>query len=218
MRVDSRICAGLCPRRGTQVAIAKTQSLHGATLTYNAAAELLTGTIGTANFHEVAFSGGSRGHKTTAPDKARRYLHKSNLNDSLGRLATTPEVYVKKTDTYQQRGGTIPPGHYRCIYVGNHPTFHECIFLDPAADAHAIRSPFARHPIAHHRGGFYIHGQGPKGSDGCIVLANEQRRKALNHAVRDFIHHFHGGVILNVTNVSYVLPAELEPSRTTITT
>ena len=198
--------------------IAKTKHPDTATLTYNAAAELLTGKIGTVNFHEVAYSGGSSGHKTTSPDKAKRYLHKSNVNDSLGRLATTSEVYNKKTDTYQQRGGTIPPGHYRCIYMENHSTFHECILLHPAADAHAIHSPFARHAIVHHRGGFFIHGQGPKGSDGCIVLANELRRKALNQAIRAFIHSLHGRVILNVEHASYMLPAELEPSRTTITT
>src|SRR5450631_486072 len=159
---------------------------HRATLTYNAAAELLSGRIGSAMFYELACSGGSRGHKLTSAKKAERYLYESHLNESLGRLATTPEVYKKKTDTYRQRGGTIPPGHYRCMFVQNHPAFGECIFLDPAADAHAINSPFARHPIVHHRGGFYIHGHGPKGSDGCLVLASETRRKSLNQAVRGF--------------------------------
>jgi hypothetical protein len=45
---------------------------------------------------------------------------------------------------------------------------------EPAAvrDAHAIVSPFARHPIVHHRGA--------KGSDGYLVLADE--RKALHKA------------------------------------
>ena len=201
---------------------AKKKHLHRATLEYNAAAELLIGKIGAAAFREVAYSGGSRGHKTASPAKAARYLHKSSFNSSLGRLATTPEIYNKKTDTYQQRGGTIPPGHYRCVYVENHPTFKECIYLDPTADAHAIHTPLARQPIAHHRGGFYIHGHGPKGSDGCLVLANEVRRKALNQAVRDLTRDSHGNVTgsvtLKVTHVSYMLPAELEPSLTTIAT
>ena len=194
--------------------IAKAMHVQKATLVFNAAAEILSGLIGTVRFHDIAHSGGSRGHKTTSAEKAKRYLHASWRNESLGRLATTPEIYDKKTDTYQQRGGTLPPGHYRCIYVTNHSAFHDCIFLDPGRDAHAIISPFARHAIVHHRGGFYIHGHGPKGSDGCIVLANELRRRALNLAIRDFP----GKVILSVTNVSYMLPAELEPSKSDITT
>jgi len=43
------------------------------------------------------------------------------------------------------------------------------------------------------------------GSDGCIVPANEAERHQLNIAIRH-----HGPVTLHVTNVSYMLPAELE--------
>jgi hypothetical protein len=203
------------------VTIPKTIHPHSAVLEYDAAAELLKGKIGAADFREIAYSGGSRGHKKTSSDKAKRYLQASSV-DASSRLATTREVYDKKTDTYQQRGGTIPPGNYRCVYVENHPSFGKCIFLDPASNAHAISSPFAWRPIVHHRGGFYIHGHGPKGSDGCLVLANEVRRNELNIAVRDFTHDSQGrvrrNVFLNVTHVSYMLPAELGPSQPTIAT
>ncbi len=89
-------------------------------------------------------------------------------------------------------------------YVANHKVFKECIFLRPMRDAHAIYSPFASVPIVHHRGGFFIHGHGPKGSDGCLVPRDESRRKALNSAVKEF----DGNVVLEVTHASYMLPAE----------
>lgn len=185
-----------------------------AKLVYSAASQTLTGLIGDIHFNDIAYSGGSRGHKATASANAKRYLHASSLNESMGRLATTREIYDKKSDTYSQRGGTIPPGHYHCVYVASHPSFHECIRLDQMRDAHAIVSPFARHAIVHHRGGFFIHGHGPKGSDGCVVLANETRRKLLNQAVK----RYQGRVVLEVTHVSYILPAELDPDPTRITT
>jgi len=189
---------------------------HGkiARITYNASAQILSGVIGEAHFNDLAYSGGSRGHKATTSAKAARYLHASNLNESMGRLGTTREIYEKSSDTYSQRGGTIPPGHYHCVYVANHPSFHACIKLEQMRDAHAIVTPFARHAIVHHRGGFFIHGHGPKGSDGCIVLASETRRKLLNQAVEGF----QGRVVLEVTHVSYMLPAESEPDPTRITT
>lgn len=178
---------------------------HVARLTYNAASEMLTGAIGKEHFNEVAHSGGGRGHKANvSTEKSTRYLHNSPVQESLGRLATTREIYDKKTDTYRQRGGTIPPGHYKCRYMAKHPTFGECVYLEPLEDARAIRSPFASVPIIHHRGGFFIHGHGPKGSDGCLVLAHESRRKALNRAIQNF----GGSVILEVTHASYMLPAE----------
>jgi hypothetical protein len=179
-----------------------------ATLTYNAATGLLTGLVGNQVFNDLADSGGARGHKSTTHAVARRYLHSNSLNESMGRLATTREAYDKKTDRYTQRGGTLPPGHYHCVYLENHGSFHRCIRLDQMRDAYAIVSPYARQAIFHHRGGFFIHGHGPKGSDGCLVPVSEARRRVLNDAVRDF----NGRVILHVTHVSYLLPAELEPT------
>lgn len=178
---------------------------HVARLTYNAASEILSGAIGKEHFNEVAYSGGGRGHKANvSAAKSARYLHDRPVQSSLGKLATTREIYDKKTDTYQQRGGTIPPGPYRCRYIARHPSFGECVYLEPMEDARAIRSPFASVPIVHHRGGFFIHGQGPKGSDGCLVPAHESRRRVLNKAIKNF----GGSVILEVTHASYMLPAE----------
>ena len=93
-----------------------------AMLLYNAADEKLTGQIGSFRINETAYSGGSRGHKTNkvSAKQARNYRHADPLNDSLGRLATTREDYDKKADVYARRGGTIPPGHYLCVFIAQH--------------------------------------------------------------------------------------------------
>jgi hypothetical protein len=174
-------------------------------LVYDAALDLLTGAVGHEHFRMVAYSGGSRGHRAgVQPELAKKYLH--NQAATLpSRLATTTEVKDARGD-YKQRGGTLPPGHYSCLYVSHHHTFGECIRLLRAGDARSIHSPFSPHPIPHERGNdFFIHGSGPKGSDGCIVPSIEAERRRLNHAVKQF----QGKVMLHVKNVSYVLPAEL---------
>jgi len=178
-----------------------------ATLVYDAASELLTGTVGNEPpFRLIAYSGGSRGHrKDVTPDQSSSYLH-DQAKTLLSRLATTRET-KDRDGRYVQRGGTLPPGHYSCHYVANHSTFHECIQLLRSADALAIHSPFSPHPIPHERGDdFFIHGSGPKGSDGCIVPASNPERLRLNRAVKQF----QGKVVLEVKHVSYMLPAELE--------
>ena len=174
-----------------------------ARLEYSAASELLTGAIGSSRFRVVASSGGSRGHKTSVSAKAAgKYLH-AQASSLTSHLATTKTI--EKDGKYLQRGGTLPPGHYICDYHAKHAAFGECIQLRQTSDALAIHSPFSPFPIPHGRSGFFIHGSGPKGSDGCIVPANEVERLRLNKAVRDFP----GKVILLVTHVSYMLPAEL---------
>jgi hypothetical protein len=179
---------------------------HHAELVYDAALELLSGMVGDKHFRMTAYSGGSRGHKSgVKPELAKKYLH-SQADSLMSHLATTRKLEDSKGN-YVQRGGTLPPGDYRCHYVAHHPTFGECIQLLRAADALAIRSIFSPYPIPCGRGNdFFIHGSGPKGSDGCIVPAFDAERRRLNHAVKNF----QGNVRLRVKNVSYMLPAELE--------
>jgi hypothetical protein len=182
-----------------------------AQIEYDAARELLTGVIGQARpFHVIAYSGGSRGHKPVSAAKRAAshakdpYLY-SQSSALSSHMATTREV-KNKDGAYIQRGGTLPPGHYTCHYIARHGTFGECIQLLRTADAVAIHSPFSPRPIPHGRGNdFFIHGSGPKGSDGCIVPANKLERLRLNQAVKAFP----GKVILLVKHVSYMLPAEL---------
>jgi hypothetical protein len=176
------------------------------TLVYDAAGEILSGTMGREAFRMTAYSGGSRGHRASVkPEVAGRYLHSQAATLS-SHLATTHEV-KDRHGRYKQRGGTLPAGHYLCHFIAHHHTFGECIQLLRSADATAIYTPFYPHPIPHGRGNdFFIHGSGPKGSDGCIVPAIEAERFRLNKAVK----HFRGSVVLEVKNVSYLLPPELE--------
>jgi len=177
-----------------------------AQLTYDAAQELLLVKIGNVPYFMKAYSGGSRGHKIHVTKKqAADYRH-----EQAGLLAShftnTPRIQDQEGH-YLQRGGTLPEGHYTCHYHKHYSHFGECIQLLRCADAKAIYSPFSPHPIPHHRGNdFFIHGSGPKGSDGCIVPANEAERYRLNQLVKNCS----GKVILLVKNVSYLLPAELE--------
>jgi hypothetical protein len=180
-----------------------------ATLTYDATKELLQGTIGKESFSLTAYSGGSRGHSVSAnsqvaKQQAKLYLHVESASPS-SRFANTRTVGEgTKKDPYKQRGGTLPPGHYSCIYKANHPPFGECIYLKRQADTH-FHYPTASGISLDNRGDdFYIHGHGPKGSDGCIVPQNNAVRLSLNKAIKNFP----GQVILLVKNVAYVLPAE----------
>jgi hypothetical protein len=180
-----------------------------AELVYDAAAGMLTGTIGQEpRFVMKAYSGGSRGHNPGVNRKlAAAYLYDS-ANRVSSHFANTPEIKDARGN-YKQRGGTLPAGHYKCHYLEHHPPFGECIRLLRMADAMAIHSPFSPHPIPHGRGNdFYIHGHGPKGSDGCIVPESNDERLRLNQAVKQFSDS--GRVVLLVKNVSYLLPAELE--------
>ncbi len=106
--------------------------------------------IGTANgksFHISAASGGGGGTK----DKKLVLADSTNNPYSVG---------VKEQDTKVShvRGGPIPPGKYS---IGT-PAVHKPLGLS------AQLLPTGGQPM-YGRSGFYIHGRGPKGSDGCIV-------------------------------------------------
>ena len=67
-----------------------------ALLVYDAARELLSGSVGKEPpFHMTAYSGGSRGHQANVtPKEAADYLH-SQAKTLPSRLATTPEMKAK---------------------------------------------------------------------------------------------------------------------------
>lgn len=165
-------------------------------LRYDAAGEFLSGQFpGSLPIRMRAVSGGGRG--SISSDVAENTLR--------SRQATTPMI-KNGADQRTQRGGTLPPGLYRCVYVATHPRFGECIrLLRDAAHLHVIHSPFASAPIPHGRGNdFFIHGRGHLGSDGCIVPLIPNERQRLNEAVRAHA----GPVTLEVVGVNYMLPAE----------
>jgi hypothetical protein len=177
-----------------------------ANLIYNAQTELLSGAIGKDSFNLPAFSGGSRGHSAVSPETAELYRH-TEARSMFSRFANTAtEGHGTAKDPYKQRGGTLPPGHYSCVHIAHHKTFGECVWLKRGMDTH-IRYPTASGVSLDNRDDdFYIHGSGPKGSDGCIVVPNSVNRHRLNKAIRDFSRS--GSVILQVINVAYALPAE----------
>jgi len=184
-----------------------------AELTYDAEAETLSGTIGEKLFDIHAFSGGSRGHKQLNAKKPEQYAKNAKQyryfeeKSMFSRFANTPTIGEgTKKDPYKQRGGTLPPGHYSCSYLADHKPFGECIYLKRDADTR-IHYPTSSGVSLDNRGDdFYIHGSGAKGSDGCIVITEEKKRKALNKAIKEFNEKGH--VILRVTHVAYILPAE----------
>ena len=126
-----------------------------ALLNYNIFEGVLLGTIGRKLIHITAMSGGGAGSK----------LHKANFT------ANNPYMTGLKTITSKtghQHGGPIPPGRYTIMKPGKHP------HLGLSAEL----VPFGKLPLGG-RGGFFIHGRGPHGSDGCIVPTHDDQFREL---------------------------------------
>lgn len=162
-------------------------------LTYSISREWLEGAVGTAKFSMRAFSGGGRGRTGGGAEGS----------------AESYDVFRKESEQGGKHvhGGPIPPGLYVCHYLEHHKTFGECIFLqqtvlsliqiDPTADPRS--GQFIRF---YDRDGFFIHGRGKHGSDGCIVPENGSERQRLNKAIKAV-----GRVILNVVEQGPPKPA-----------
>jgi hypothetical protein len=178
--------------------------MHAAVLTFDARNGVLSGTIDPKQkpFHLHGESGGSRGHGKATPEQARAFRHGQSTT-LMSQLATTKEL-KDAHGHYVLRGGTLPEGTYICHYEKHHHGFlGPVVRLQQTASALVINSLFASMPIHHSRGKFYIHGPGPKGSDGCIVLNHTPERDRLFAAIRE--HR----VVLKVVHVrGYMLPAE----------
>lgn len=116
-----------------------------ANLTFYIAEGLLVGAAGGHMWHVEARSGGGGG--------ARKNPGGNADTDNPGSVAVA--------ESHDHRGGPLPPGRYR---VGS-PSVHKGLGYSAAL------TPYDTDQKAHMfgRSGFYIHGRGPKGSDGCIV-------------------------------------------------
>ena len=90
-------------------------------------------------------------------------------------------------------------------YVAHHPPFGECIFLEQTVTA-LFQIDEKANVRFYNRGGFYIHGRGPIGSQGCIVVENEAERKRLNSAIKGSA----GTVMLKVADAGMPMPAAIE--------
>jgi hypothetical protein len=124
----------------------QTPATGTAQLTYYLFEGVLVGFIDQAMIHVIAWSGGAGGSKKkSGPD---------------GEVVNNPYLYAKKavdSKTAHVHGGPIPPGPYQIYPPAQHAHLGLAAFLKP------LRT------LPNKRGGFYIHKQGPHGSDGCIV-------------------------------------------------
>ncbi len=116
-----------------------------ANLTYYIFEGLLVGTANERFVHIAALSGGGGGSTRNRTDgKANNPYETGFKTRGSGKL--------------HQHGGPIPVGRYTIQSPAKHPHLGLSCRLDPSA-----------HNSMMGRGGFYIHGRGPHGSDGCIV-------------------------------------------------
>jgi hypothetical protein len=140
-------------------------------LRYSIRDECLYGTIAKTSFSMKAFSGGGRG---STAGKERTDLKHWNTRKK------APDTYDEKN-----RGGSIPIGLYLASYFGVHPVLGACSQLTQTLSS-LIQTDFES-PIGFSvtpRDKFYIHGEGPKGSDGCIVPANKVDLRELLVAIK----------------------------------
>jgi hypothetical protein len=132
------------PKKATQPPAGTAQ------LTYYIFEGVLVGFIDEDMIHIIAWSGGAGGSKTKNAPEAQ--------------VVNNPYLYAKKTVESRNahvHGGPIPPGGYRILPPAQHKKLGLSSFLQP------LRK------LPNKRDGFFIHKQGPHGSDGCIVPADE---------------------------------------------
>lgn len=140
-------------------------------LRYSIRDESLCGTVASISFSMRAFSGGGRGSTSGMQRADLRHWNTAKK---------APVVFDKAN-----RGGPIPLGWYLATYFGHHPHLGLCAQLDQTMSSLIQRdynSPIGLSFAA--RSGFYIHGEGPKGSDGCIVPAIKDDLHKLLKAIK----------------------------------
>ena len=133
-------------------------------LVYDTARETLFFPDGTA---WRCVSGGARGREVFSRDGAGRIRRRAWITQGGTRDWTVKAVG-------QVRGGPIPPGRYLVHRPMRHPRLGPACFLEPDA-ANDMRG----------RDDFWIHGPGPRGSDGCILpVPDGRRRRGIFHLMR----------------------------------
>jgi type VI secretion system (T6SS) effector TldE1-like protein len=139
----------------------------GAQLTYYLFEGVLVGTADGKQFHISAASGGGGGSTKSAPADSTNNPYSTGLKT----------LEAKKNHVH---GGAIPPGKYTIAAPSQHPHLGRSAQLVPAGSQ----------PM-YGRGGFFIHGRGPHGSDGCIVPLHPQQFTQLMQA----LEHSKGGAL-----------------------
>jgi hypothetical protein len=127
-------------------------------LTYDVANEWLSGKIGNQEISLRACSGGGRASK----------VHPGGKPGQLGLASWNTQR--KQNDARGIRGGPLPVGMYMVQKPAHHPDLKLSAYLQQTLTSMLYENPAAPTGVAvTKRDGFYIHGRGPKGSDGCIV-------------------------------------------------
>ncbi|HQI21436.1 MAG TPA: hypothetical protein PLW55_18925 [Leptospiraceae bacterium] len=126
--------------------------------------------INGTSFSMVAFSGGGRG--STGGMELLDLKHWSSAKKA-------PPIFSPK-----DRGGPLPVGLYIAKYYGQHEHLGRCAELMQTLTSLLHADPWSEIGISvTDRSGFFIHGSGPKGSDGCIVPAKASDLKDLLDAI-----------------------------------
>lgn len=118
-----------------------------AELTYYIFEGLLVGYVGSAFFHLSAGSGGGSGSRVARTTLVANNPYATGVKTAGGAHAKGHE-----------HGGPLPLGTYTIHPSTKHAKLGRAAYLEPTGKQ-----------AMHGRGGFYIHGQGRHGSDGCIV-------------------------------------------------
>lgn len=114
-------------------------------LTYYITEGLLAGYANGGLIHISALTGGGGGSTRRQPTSWGNNPYGTGF-----KTRTTGKAHI--------HGGPLPVGNYRIHPPKNHPHLGRSCFLEPV---HGNRM--------YGRGGFFIHGRGKHGSDGCIV-------------------------------------------------
>jgi Protein of unknown function (DUF2778) len=129
-------------------------------LKYDIANERLSGKIGTTPISIRAASGGGRGSK----------VHPGGQPGQIGPASWNSQL----KESGSTRGGPLPPGFYRVMKPAQAGGLGLAAQLEQTLTSVLYEDPGSPVGISvTKRDGFYIHGSGPKGSDGCIVIQKE---------------------------------------------
>ena len=127
-----------------------------AQLTYYIFEGILIGSAGGKHFHISALSGGAGGSTKLQPA--------ASVNNPYS-------TALKTAKSPHKHGGPLPIGKYRIEPPGRHPHLGLSAQLTQVSGS------------TYGRGGFFIHGRGPHGSDGCIVPMHNSEFQGLMTAL-----------------------------------
>ncbi|MCP5528181.1 MAG: hypothetical protein H7A47_15420 [Verrucomicrobiales bacterium] len=122
-----------------------TTTVPKANLIYYIYEGVLSGNAGGRHFQLFAASGGGGGSTKHEPSTSANNPYMTGLR-------------TRGKGARHRHGGPLPLGRYKIHRPAKHPHLGRSAFLEP----------FQGIPMLG-RSGFFIHGRGPHGSDGCIV-------------------------------------------------